>query len=453
MRRTNVATVLAVLALAGCLEPWSSYQEVDCMEFQCVWTTEAGSIEKTGSWNTREFAFSLQGTPARISRKFDWAQIPECLAVEMTANVAKDAQLELQLDYGADGIVDARVPVEPGRWTHRSYSLRTPSNTRHLRASFEKLGPGEAALQHIELAHASNCTLELVTLPDAAPCLDDLSCASGHCVLGKCSPCGAGGCAEGSPCRDGSDCASGSCAAGLCRACAATGGCGVGEGCSGSSQCASNSCVLGGRPSLTQYPFLDGICGECDADADCGSGHCVLGQCATCVSDSDCPTTQRCRYQEAFEATLRTCVPRFNGILPRGALCEEDIECAGGLRCAGTPNRAKRCGGACGSDVDCGDNEVCTNRGSLASTSQAGIYELLPAFRDDASARINTCHPLVQADDSKTKCLAHAQCTRTDQYDRDHLGPYAKSVCCEGACTMTGVSLETGLCSANDWWP
>jgi hypothetical protein len=437
--------VLLTGLLAGC---WGDggphlYGTPGCIEFSCLWQTEAGSIEEVGSWHKAAKAYRLVGTPARITRKVD-ASLPVCMEIDLTANVARDAQLELQLDFGDDGSIDSRVQVGPGEWTRRLYYVRTPLSARHLRTYIAKQGPGEAAIEHIALQRGEGecAALPPTTLADGSTCLDDASCTSGYCVLGKCSPCGAGGCAEGTSCRADKDCNGGACAAGVCRACAATGSCGAGEGCSADTQCAAGTCVFGGKPSLVHYPELDGVCGECNADADCASGKCANGECADCATDADCSGGLRCRYADLFETGARSCVPRFDGILPRGALCEVDAECAAPLRCGGPPGRLKRCGLSCRTSADCAARETCGDAGSIPS-KQAGNYELLASYASESALRVRTCYPLwsYQGED----CQVHAQCARSQGAE----DPNELNVCC-GSCRAYDLDLASGACTGGD---
>jgi hypothetical protein len=453
MRTKMIALVLAAVA-TGCLDGFSFSDRTRddglCVEFACLWQAEQGTIEAGHSWDEDVFSNRLAGTPARITRKVDVPYLYACLEVIMHANVAKDALVELQWDFGDDQSIDARTVLEPGLWTRRKFYQRTPNSVRHLRLHLAKQGPGEFALDDIELRNGfDNCAeLPALTLANDSACLDDASCTSGYCVLGKCSACGAGGCGEGSACREDKDCLGGACAAGVCRACAASGSCGTNEGCSNTAQCASRSCTFGAKPSLVRYPELDGVCGECSSDAQCGGRRCVLGQCADCATDADCTGGLRCRYLDISEAGTRSCLPRFDGVLPRNALCEVDAECADGLRCGAPPDRARRCGFACKSSMDCGANEVCGNTGTAPSTTQPGVYEVLPAFAQ-ANSRISTCYPkdLSTSDPLRRAqlCSVHAQCGPSST-------PYVAGAfvaCCSGGCSQSGLDLATGMCGTS----
>ncbi|MET0287046.1 MAG: hypothetical protein ABW352_21360 [Polyangiales bacterium] len=443
MRSIDKLLLAGLATFTGCVFSYgfSGSGGIECAEFTCLWQTEQGSIEETGSWHKDALAHRLVGTPARITRKVDMATFPDCMRIDLTANVAPDAQFELQLDYGNDGSIDTRIPLEPGEWTRRNYYVRTPSAARHLRTSLAKLGPGEAAIEDIRLLLGREACAGQppTTLGNDSTCLDDASCTSGYCVLGRCSPCGPGGCAEGSACRADKDCMGGACAAGVCRACAASGSCGKGEGCSADSQCAAGSCAFGIKPSLVRYPEQDGVCGECNGDDDCPSGKCVLGQCGDCATDAECSNGQRCRYTDAFEADRRTCVPRFDAILPRGALCEVDAECIGGSRCGAPAGRVKRCGYACRTSSDCAAGEVCGEEGSVPG-AQASIYELLPRYAKNGVSRIRTCYAIpVQQPFSNLACEINAQCKSSSD-------PRVAGACCQGSCSSTTLDVSTDEC-------
>ncbi|HEX5658324.1 MAG TPA: hypothetical protein VFX59_14075 [Polyangiales bacterium] len=451
MRNIRTLVLPALLTLTSCVGDAGSYGMIGgptCIEFGCLWTTEQGSVEEVGSWREEQTGHRLVGMPARISRDVDVSAIPDCVEVKLTADVARDAQLELQFDFNSDGSVEVRVPVEPGEWKKRTYYVRAPSAARHLRTSFAKLGPGQASFEYMVLERGDDhCAgLPATTLADGSACLNDASCTSNYCVLGKCSPCAAGGCAEGTACGADKDCMAGACAAGVCRACAANGSCGTGDGCTASTQCASGTCAFGNKPSLIRYPELDGVCGECNADDDCGGKKCVNGQCSDCATDADCGAGLRCRYTDAFEANARSCVPRFDAILPRGALCEVDAECTGGLRCGGGTGRAKRCGTSCRIAADCVAGEVCGETGSVPGL-QAATYELAASYTAQSSARIRTCYaPYVFGGyGTTTPCEVHAQCTAsTSIYPLD---PDALGICCGGGCVVYAADLATGSCN------
>ncbi len=444
------ARLLGLIGLVGCVGYNGSYSfgGFECQEFTCLWQVDQGALAETHTWHKDALAYRLEGMPARITREANVSGAPPCLEAEMVAYVAKDALGELQWDFDNDRNVDARSPLVPGQWQRHSYYVRAPSVVRHLRVYFAKLGAGELALDELSLRDGEdNCAdLPATTLANGSACLDDASCSSGYCVIGKCSACGAGGCAEGSACRADKDCLGGACAAGVCRACALDGSCGKGEGCTQAAQCASRSCNFGGQPSLVRYPELDGVCGECNADASCPSGHCVLGQCVSCASDADCTGGLRCRYTSTLEAGGRACLPLFEALLPRGALCEVDAECSDGLRCGASPGRAKRCGFACAASAECQAGEACGSPGTIPG-AQAGAYELLPAFGATPNARVSTCYPPYDPRKSReAPCQVHAQCTNAaTEYSLGY--PHAVTSCCGGYCTQTSaVDPVSGLC-------
>jgi hypothetical protein len=422
--------VLALTALSACYEADPMFYG-NCEQISCGWQVESGTLEQLGSWHEQELAYRLTGMPGRITRLAPNALAgTPCLVIDMTTKVAEDAALQLLLDFGNDGKIERMEPIAPHDWRRSQIFVRTPQNFRTLRMRFDKQGAGDAEFNYLNVRQAPyGCPADepALTLQSGSVCSIDANCQSGRCVLGQCSPCGAGGCPEGAPCRANDECIDGACAGNVCRACAARNACGVGEACSTPAQCASGSCVPGARPSLVTRPELDSFCGECSSASQCASNRCIAGRCADCETDGDCRAGQSCRFDDQYEAVRRTCVTQPSSPLARGALCEADAECADGLRCGGGVGRPKRCGVSCATAGDCNAGELCATPGAVRFATEPASYELLPQYRE-LTARINTCWPLSNNGD----CAIHAQC----------LG----NACCEGRCEANRLDYESGMC-------
>lgn len=408
---------------------------VDCSEPLCGWQGPPEQLARTGSWHPTDYAFSLLGPTARITRTVSVSSNPDCLHFRYVGNIDETTQVRLLLDFNDDGSDDVEATLPSSRWTRQSVSLRAPADYSKLRISMAKVGLGAAqlALFSMEGDYSYSCGEGPPTkLQTGAACSLDATCSSERCLLGRCSACGPGGCAEGEACRDSSECMDGACAAQVCRACAKQGTCGDGEGCSVPGQCASQSCIAGSAPNLTQQPGLDATCGECDAAEDCGGKSCVLGRCAECAVDSDCSGGLVCRWLDGFDALERGCLPRPTSSLPRGALCESDAECAGNLPCSAGEGRAKRCGHACGKANDCRPEQVCAAPGAR-KVSEAPERFAKTSRWSELSGRIATCWPRVFGPQT---CEVSAQCLG--------LGALQQS-CCNGTCGGT-ADFDTGVC-------
>lgn len=444
MGRTSLLYVLTVLAVvgSGCdVSPYSRfvYTEVDCSQPNCGWLAQQGQVERTGSWHKKEFAFSLVGTPARITRTVDVTTNAACLIFSYLGEIEAGSETRLLLDFNDDGVDDAESVLPVSHWTRQDVSVRAPTDYTKLRISLYKPGPGAAKLTLFSMHDSDDCGSAPVTkLQNGAVCALDSTCSSDRCLLGHCSACGVGGCAEGEACRDSAECIDGACAAQVCRKCAKDGSCGAVEGCSAPLQCAARSCVAGSVPSMTRAPSLDATCGECDADDDCGDKSCVLGRCASCAVDTDCSGGLVCRWLDPFDALQRGCVPKTTSPLPRGALCEKDTDCEGSLSCSSAEGRAKRCGRACGTDVDCGENQLCIAPGARRVSDLPARFATQPRW-NELAGRISTCWPRV---DYAQPCQLHQQCSSSSWY--------SPMSCCDGICSGSGSDLGSGACIRND---
>jgi len=410
--------------------------QVDCSQPNCGWSAQQGQVERTGSWHPKDFAFSLVGAPARITRTIPVTSNPACLHFSYIGDVDADAQARLLLDFDDDGTDDAETVLPVSHWTRQTVQLRAPADYTSLRVSLQKDGEGTTKLALFSMKGDSSCGAEPATkLQNGAVCTLDATCRSERCLLGHCSACGAGGCAEGEACRDSGECLDGACAAQVCRKCAKEGSCGSADGCSVPGQCRRQNCVAGSAPSMSKLPTMDSICGECAEASDCGGQPCVLGRCAGCAVDSECASGLVCRWLDPFDALQRGCAPRTTSLLPRGALCENDSECEGSLPCGAGEGRAKRCGKACGKAGDCSAEHVCLAPGARKVSNLPERFAITSRW-SELAGRIATCWPRATY---HTRCELHEQCS-------DGTAALSGMSCCDGRCDHGKADLATGIC-------
>jgi hypothetical protein len=131
-------------------------------------------------------------------------------------------------------------------------------------------------------------------------------------------------------------------------------------------------------------------------------------------------------------------VPKTTSPLPRGALCEHDAECEGSLPCGAADGRAKRCGSACGTDTDCGANQVCVAPGARRVSESPVRFSTLPRW-SELAGRLSTCWPRA---DHEQPCQLHQQCTGSTWFNQ--------MSCCDGVCNDRDSDLASGLCIKND---
>ena len=162
---------------------------------------------------------------------------------------------------------------------------------------------------------------------ESSPCLTHLQCEENVCKI----PGGIAGCDNGSPCATGFSCGDG----GICLA-------SVNTQCQDASDCATGVCTNQGQ------------CVACAANADCqGNKQCTNGNCVfECQVDADCGANETCSAQN-------TC------LVPPGAACQADSDCAAGS-CVNSICKLA-VGDACTADAQCVNNQ-CSN-GSCAGPS------------------------------------------------------------------------------------
>ncbi len=220
-----------------------------------------------------------------------------------------------------------------------------------------------------------------------SPCTTGAECASGVCRGGRCSDvCPDGACADERVCLRYP-------AANLCeQRCADSGDCGEG-----------GLCLLVGSQRLCVTRGLGAPGERCVAAADCASGRCDLGQCATPCPPEGCPAGTAC-VRDITGAACRPAGPAAPGArCAQGSVCASGV-CGGGIctaDCAADPcPEGTRCvdfaDGAfcfpgCAEDGDCASPAFCDPRfepGPICFwRGAAGVGEACADHRDCASGR------------------------------------------------------------------
>lgn len=196
----------------------------------------------------------------------------------------------------------------------------------------------------------------------------------------------------GDPCSDGDECVSGICLDGACaEECTGAGDCPSGTTCeqldngvfacvallpcTANSDCGGDQCVVDRSGAEVGVQCDDpvgagGVGAQCSNDAACASGLCLDGGCsAPCDTSNDCSTTGQfiCESETLTAtgggtATVNVCKPK-----PAGT-CISDAECPGSERCVATKTSTTltfSCGpavgsaesiDACSADADCANN-------------------------------------------------------------------------------------------------
>jgi hypothetical protein len=481
-RRKLFSLFLVTLAFAACVEDNlvnNPSFDLWCGKSLCGWQTDYGRIERVGTWHSKDYGVSFRDNPTQISQLLsEDTEFVGCMRFDLIADADPRAQLSLVLDFNDDGKEEFEQRIPDVRWQSLQFVVRTPASYDSVRFILRKQGPGRAVIAQLRVVDEYGACEDSPPLRIAAggSCSSDASCLSGLCADSVCSDCGgpvAGSvrdvnstpvpsCGEGHACRVDAQCAAGTCTGGRCQACTTDGSCPALAPCDADNQCASgactatltfssfpeptrclqcatdadcgggvNSCVEGACVACLNDP-LPKQCAECTADEQCGSGVCEFGRCGSCRGNEQCESGQVCRYTDAFDVSPRLCTAPPASPLPRGALCEQDAECADGLRCGAATGEPKRCGVSCESDPTVCDPETWCTRSGLTEINGLvyNPHALLPSFAQ-VEGRVATCTPVPFSGSLGARvCNEHAECD--------------PGACCGGIC----MSVEQATASA-----
>lgn len=462
-----------------------------CGKELCGWQTDEGAIARAPTWHEADYGVSLVETPTQLSQLLQPPEVVNalCLNVDMIADVDTSARARLALDFNDDGIIDFDQAIPDVRWRSVQFKVKTPVNYTSVRFELRKEGPGKVVVAQLRVtknysSYPDGCDGgEALKLADGSRCTVDAVCDSGACISGRCEPCARASrwlaawrgsddlamqygpaCGEGAGCHVDAHCGAGlSCVAGKCQSCAASGTCAAFTPCTAAPQCASGACVPRFLPSevhevsaclscasgvdcghfndcqeggcfVCEAKPMGNHCAECTADADCGTGFCTFGVCSLCRTADDCAAGESCRAEDLYDFGPRKCASPHEEPLPRGALCEADGECAGGLVCAAADGEPARCGIGCEADPNiCGTNAFCSRPGLREKDGFIMLpHELLPAF-EEVQGRVATCFAPVDRGADDQSCSVTGQCG----FD---------AACCDGQCVEGAKLNASGVC-------
>lgn len=226
-RRSALAGLaLVTLLFSGCEEEVEdpSFQAW-CGDTLCSWDVEDGRIARVGTWHPSDYGVDLVETPTVLSQvtgkptsermdaeglevppadvqgtctAFDGLYLPDtneciwqvssgtggCLQFDVTADVEPGAQVQIEVDYGADGTVDHTQPMAASDWEPVSFLTSVPTWPGRMRFRIHKRGEGRAVIAHFGVRVASGC-VDPVTVenrPLGVACDTAAQCGSAVCA-------------------------------------------------------------------------------------------------------------------------------------------------------------------------------------------------------------------------------------------------------------------------------
>ena len=160
MRKLWLIALVPVLLGAKCGESIVKDPNFDlwCGETLCNWQVEQGSIARASTWHERDYGVDLIGPSVQLSQRGEFGDDrPACLSYDLLANIDGKAQVELRMDFDADGTVEFTQVLPIGAWSTLSYKAPAPSWYRAIKFSIAKHGEGHATLARIRVGADIDC--------------------------------------------------------------------------------------------------------------------------------------------------------------------------------------------------------------------------------------------------------------------------------------------------------
>jgi len=156
-----------------------------CGETLCNWQVEQGRIARAPTWHERDYGVDLIGDSVLLSQRGEFGDDrPSCLAYDLLADIDGKAQVELEMDFDADGTVEFTQVLPLGAWQTLAYKAPAPSWYRAIKFSIRKNGEGHATLARIRVGADIDCqgpVPSTINRPAGAPCESAAQCTSGVC--------------------------------------------------------------------------------------------------------------------------------------------------------------------------------------------------------------------------------------------------------------------------------
>jgi hypothetical protein len=298
-----------------------------CHDELCAWRVERGDVLPAPTWHTTDLGVELSGSDTAIEQRWPIDSLTyRCIQFNLVAEVAEDAQLDIEIDIDGDGTVEHAFPVVTGRWRAFAFPFNVMPPFTGVRFEIAKHGPGHAAIARMNATTFCDPTGSRPTLaggpaPLGAVCSVGAQCASSICA--KLDTSGYGRCVGCDP---------------------ALATCGAGQVCGRADpgppeRTVPIACVAAGARVLGE---------QCLNNDECATGVCNLGVCSTCQTDTACGGA---RCARAFDDGPYLCAAGA-GRGATGAPCATHQDCASGT-CLGPARRQCSDGRACTTDATC----------------------------------------------------------------------------------------------------
>ena len=178
-----------------------------CGDQLCSWKLESGEIRKAPTWHKNDTGVELLDSNAAshitaISQVVKGSTY-KCLEFSVIADVAAEAQVYLELDFGADGTAEYEQQIAAVGFRLQKTQITAPAHYTNMKFTLAKRGSGRAVLAQMDVKSVTTCSAPPVELKKQAlgtSCplygadpdrfrYDNDACSSGVCCDGICSEC------------------------------------------------------------------------------------------------------------------------------------------------------------------------------------------------------------------------------------------------------------------------
>ncbi|MCX5745443.1 MAG: hypothetical protein NT062_23445 [Proteobacteria bacterium] len=144
-----------------------------CGDTLCAWGLERGQIARVPTWHDGDAGVGFIGTDVAIDQLSSISSFGEtCVEISMIADIATDAEVDVNIDLGDDGVVERMEHIPTASWQPLAYTFLISNPTGGVRFEVSKRGNGAAVLAQLKgVSNPGACTglTPITQLPAAAP--------------------------------------------------------------------------------------------------------------------------------------------------------------------------------------------------------------------------------------------------------------------------------------------
>jgi hypothetical protein len=184
---TLLLTILGSCLSFGC-QPLITDSGFDlwCGDSLCKWKTETGSIRQVPTWHEKDYGVELVDRPTVISQEVTPTAPNGCLKFSIIADVAAEAEVDLEFDFFSDDFIEHAQPIPGVHWQTQELLVKLPDTLYSgLTLKLDKKGTGRAVFAELSADFTEDCHGDPILLQNfevGARCGEAAQCNSTSCT-------------------------------------------------------------------------------------------------------------------------------------------------------------------------------------------------------------------------------------------------------------------------------